>query len=72
LKNCLFTERIRIERGTNAIQSAYLSDFFISLLEASSIKIDRKSGIDRASRNEIAKFPIREFAKREAFSSQRG
>lgn len=29
-----------------------------------SIEFKRKSRIDRASRNEIAKFPVREFAKR--------
>ncbi len=28
-----------------------------------SIEFKRKSRIDRASRNEIAKFPVREFAK---------
>ncbi|WP_210250686.1 hypothetical protein, partial [Mesorhizobium sp. SARCC-RB16n] len=28
------------------------------------IEFDRKSSVDRASRNEIAKFPIREFTRR--------
>ncbi|MFB9985841.1 hypothetical protein ACFSQQ_40140 [Mesorhizobium kowhaii] len=34
-----------------------------------SIEFKRNSRIDRVSRNEIAKFPVREFAKGAAFSS---